>query len=257
MREFYRSVRVESRAYIVQRCANNHEWYMALVEYGGGRWRGVIIVPEGQEGKGWSKFAVELRKVVAFFDSIVDDGSRGMVSRKEYDGSKMNGLSGTLLLPAKKDPMVDQGRRSYVDALVEKGQSQELEYSGKSRVGNSKEQIWKREDGYGRNEQNALPGIHGNKEGDDSLKISSAELGEVFELQSVRNLLVALKREVDHCLERLEVGHLSFGPNYNLPEKDSADLYKGVGNINLAPCSYKLGVTVGPKPIAIGGDQNI
>jgi len=34
-------------------------------------------------------------------------------------------------------------------------------------------------------------------------------------------------------------------------------LYEGVGNINLALCSYKLGGTVGPKAIAIGGDQNI
>ena len=34
---------------------------MALVEYGGG-WYGFIVVPEGKEGRGWTKFAVELRK---------------------------------------------------------------------------------------------------------------------------------------------------------------------------------------------------
>jgi hypothetical protein len=139
-------------------------------------------------------------------------------SGRSNGGSKTNGLSGTPPLPA-KDPMMDQGRRSYVDALVEKGQSQELDYLGKGRVGNSKEQIWKRDDGYGRNEQKVLPDIHNNKEGDGSLKISLAKLGEVFELCSMKNLLVALKRKVDCCLERLEVGHLSFGPNYNLPEK--------------------------------------
>lgn len=34
---------------------------MALVEYGGG-WYDLIVVPEGQEGRGWTEFAVELRK---------------------------------------------------------------------------------------------------------------------------------------------------------------------------------------------------
>lgn len=42
-----------------------------------------------------------------------------MVSLKEYGGS---------LLLAEKDQLVDQGRKLYVDALVGKGQSQELEY---------------------------------------------------------------------------------------------------------------------------------
>lgn len=50
-----------------------------LMEYGGG-WRGFIVVLEGQEGRGWIEFVVVLRKVVAFFDSAVDDWSRGMVS---------------------------------------------------------------------------------------------------------------------------------------------------------------------------------
>jgi hypothetical protein len=31
-------------------------------------------------------------------------------------------------------------------------------------------------------EKKALPGIHGNQEGDDSLKILSADLGKYFEL---------------------------------------------------------------------------
>jgi hypothetical protein len=96
---------------------------MALAKYGGGR-HGFIVAPEGQKGRGWSKFAAELRKVVAFFDLDVDDGSRGMVSRKAYGGSKTNGLSGFLLFSA-KELLVVQGRRSYIDALVGKGQSRE------------------------------------------------------------------------------------------------------------------------------------
>lgn len=119
------------------------------------------------------------------------------------------GLSDTPLVPVKMDPMVDQGRRSYTDALVGKGQSQEFEYPGRGRVGNSEVQILKSKDGNGRKEKKALPGIHGNQEGDDSSKIFSADLGEVFELRSLRNLLVSLKKEVGRCLERLELGQLS------------------------------------------------
>jgi hypothetical protein len=51
LRDFYRTVRVGSRAYFVQRCMNSHGWYMALAEYGGG-WCGLIIVLEGRESRG-------------------------------------------------------------------------------------------------------------------------------------------------------------------------------------------------------------
>ena len=51
LRDFYRTVRVGSRAYFVQRRMNSHGWHMALAEYGGG-WCGFIVVPEGREGRG-------------------------------------------------------------------------------------------------------------------------------------------------------------------------------------------------------------
>lgn len=64
-------------------------------------------------------------------------------------------------------------------------------------MSNMMEQIWKREDVYGGIELKALLSIHGNKGGDDSLKILSVEWGQVIELRPLRNLLVALKRKVD------------------------------------------------------------
>jgi hypothetical protein len=39
----------------------------------GGR-RGIILIPEGREGRGWSRFATELGKVIVFF--IASVGSR-------------------------------------------------------------------------------------------------------------------------------------------------------------------------------------
>lgn len=71
LREFYRTLRVGSRAYITQRCVNSHGQYMVLAEYGGGGGRrGFIVAPEGREGRGWSNFVAELRKVVAFFVGV-------------------------------------------------------------------------------------------------------------------------------------------------------------------------------------------
>lgn len=84
-------------------------------------------------------------------------------------------------------------------------------------MGNSEEQTLK--DRYGRKEQQALHGNPGNQEGDDSLKISSVDSSEIFELWSLKNLLVSLKKELDRCLERLEMVHLSFGSKLNSPGK--------------------------------------
>jgi hypothetical protein len=48
-----------------------------------------------------------------------------------------------------------------------------------------------KEDGYGRKEQHALYGNPSNQEGDDNLNISSVDSSEIFELWSLKNLLVS------------------------------------------------------------------
>jgi hypothetical protein len=35
---------------------------------------GIILIPEGREGRGWSCFAVELGKVIAFFEASIGSG---------------------------------------------------------------------------------------------------------------------------------------------------------------------------------------
>lgn len=101
-------------------------------------------------------------------------------------------------------------------------------------------------DGYGRKEVHVLLENPAIQEGDDNLNIPSAILGDVFELRSLKNLLVtlkSLKREVERCLERLKVGQLSSGLGHvegpakggsyefklNSLEKASAESPNGVG----------------------------
>lgn len=55
--------------------------------------------------------------MVTSFDSIVDVGIRGMVSRQVYGGSTLKGLSDIPPVPV-KDPRVDQGKRSYADPSI-------------------------------------------------------------------------------------------------------------------------------------------
>lgn len=54
------------------------------------------------------------------FDSVVDIGIRGMVSRHVYGCSTSKGLSDISPVPV-KDLRVNQGKKLYIDALVWEG----------------------------------------------------------------------------------------------------------------------------------------
>jgi hypothetical protein len=60
---FWRRFGVGFPDIIPQRCSR-HGRFFVVEEYGGGRWRGFILVLEGKHSKGWRAFASELRVVV-------------------------------------------------------------------------------------------------------------------------------------------------------------------------------------------------
>jgi hypothetical protein len=84
--EFFKPSREGSRALIVQRHSDRSGRVLGEA-YRGGGCRGSIVVPEGQEGRGWSIFPAELGKAVAFFDNSHGCGSIGVVSRRSIGGS--------------------------------------------------------------------------------------------------------------------------------------------------------------------------
>lgn len=53
-------------------------------EYAVGGRRGLIILPEGREVLEWRSFAAELRKVVAFFDFLSQQGKQHFASTTVY-----------------------------------------------------------------------------------------------------------------------------------------------------------------------------
>jgi hypothetical protein len=50
-KEFWRRSRVGFLAFLSQRCSNKHGHFLVVVEHGGGRQRGHILVPDGRNGK--------------------------------------------------------------------------------------------------------------------------------------------------------------------------------------------------------------
>jgi hypothetical protein len=85
LREFYRTLGVGSIVYVVQKCADSHGRFLELSEYCVGEWRSFIIIPEGQEGRGWwGNCVLQMRKVVNYLELCGAIGSR---DRKAYVGN--------------------------------------------------------------------------------------------------------------------------------------------------------------------------
>ena len=74
-------------------------------------------------------------------------------------------VCGPWSLPEKNDLMVDHGQRSYVEALIRKGQPQEFASSCRGKVGNLEVQTLKGNEGYARREVWALQGNHNVQDG--------------------------------------------------------------------------------------------
>lgn len=62
--EFINSCRERHKAFIAQRGTNRAGRFLELPAYAVGGWRGLIVIPEGCEGRGWTLFAAEMRKVL-------------------------------------------------------------------------------------------------------------------------------------------------------------------------------------------------
>jgi hypothetical protein len=73
--DFWRRSRSGSPSFFVQRCANKHGRFLIVEDFGGGRRRGCILIPEGRRGEGWNSFILELRAVVTFMKSYVGVGN--------------------------------------------------------------------------------------------------------------------------------------------------------------------------------------
>lgn len=71
--EFIKLSRVRNKAFFVQRGSNRLGWYLEVLEYAVGGYRGLIVIVKGREGWVWRSFAAELRKVTGFFNLLAGE----------------------------------------------------------------------------------------------------------------------------------------------------------------------------------------
>jgi hypothetical protein len=82
---FTESSRDGNKAFFAQRGVNRAGCFLELAEYAMGGRKGLIIVPEGRDKRGWKRFAEELGKVLTTFVS--------------FSGKPKSGCSQPLLFP--------------------------------------------------------------------------------------------------------------------------------------------------------------
>lgn len=104
---------------IAQRGSNRHNRFLTWVEYDDGGRRSFIIIPEGREGKGWKSCALELQKVLAFFET--DVSARCSSSIVFHGGFQTFSMGGSVSMVEKKNSTRVVSSRSYVEAMVRLG----------------------------------------------------------------------------------------------------------------------------------------
>jgi hypothetical protein len=92
-----------------QRCANKHGRFLTVEDYGGGRRRGVILVPEGRKGEGWEAFRLELLSVVNYMKKVTN----GVTSQ-----SKMKHDPTLVRPPAPTKLPETSRRRSFAETML-------------------------------------------------------------------------------------------------------------------------------------------
>jgi hypothetical protein len=68
--DFVNSNQEASKVLTVRRGGNRDGWFLVVLTQTVGGRRNIIVVLEGREGRGWSRFAGELSKVMAFFEAM-------------------------------------------------------------------------------------------------------------------------------------------------------------------------------------------
>jgi hypothetical protein len=69
--DFVKSFRDGSKVTIIRRCGNSFGRFLEVAVYAVGGQRGMIVFPEGHDGRGWGCVFGELSKALAFFETMV------------------------------------------------------------------------------------------------------------------------------------------------------------------------------------------
>lgn len=118
--EFSRSHRVGDTVLVLQKRQNDFEMFVEITNYGGGKRRSYVIIREGRDGSRWNRVISQLRRLVKHVDQ------KGSASPK------------TVSTPAQPREVErgDRGR-TFVEVVVGKGQTKEIEQRSEGGLGKS------------------------------------------------------------------------------------------------------------------------
>jgi len=84
--------------------------------------RGFIVISEGREWRGWSSFAIEMRKVVSFFGLTFGKGSSFLLSCQPIGGSQLTTVGGPSSISTGKEMTKGDGKRTFAEVVGRVGQ---------------------------------------------------------------------------------------------------------------------------------------
>jgi len=192
IRDFCRTYRVGSTAFILQRRGNDHGRFLELSEYAYGGRRTSVIIPEGRVGCGWANCLAQLRRLEKSFE-------------KKATGGKIGGNFPSASMKVMKPAILDG--RSFAAALVGHGSELEKGESSKGNLGNSGEQplsiLARPEKQATMTEGGGCIGIGGAQ---SVLNDSADSVEGQLQLAKFKQMIVSIREEATRWLGYLELG---------------------------------------------------
>ena len=211
-REKWRSFRFGSKVYVLLRRNNRFGNFLELSEYGEKGRRSFIIIPEGEDGKGWTNCHVQLSKLEFFHDKQ----KLGGTSPDNYPGKPaagpVGGNKGKTIISSYQTSL-QGGKKSYAEVVQGMEQSLCLNFQtvdGKNNVSEAAlEEI------NGRN--SLVHALSADMEEKEKATIMSRE--EQVGVESVRDMLSDFKKDILKSLEEYLAGWTPPSAAVNLAKK--------------------------------------
>jgi hypothetical protein len=194
-REKWRSFRFGNIVYVVVRRKNKFGNFMEISEYGEKGRRSFVIIPEGEEGKGWNDCRVQFSKLKQHHDKEKQGGT--------FQGGQPGGTSAGSLVQTKGKQIVTTDSVSLQGDLVEKSYAEAVQ--GKIQNLNLLPQLLAGKDKNGDpvTEQLRDIGVRRKAENNNflSVDVESVEKGEQVSILTIRDMLSEFKKDIISCLE--------------------------------------------------------
>jgi hypothetical protein len=202
-REKWRSFRFGNIVYVVIRRKNKFGNFMEISEYGEKGRRSFVIIPEGEEGKGWNDCRLQFSKLKQHHDKEKKGGT--------FQGGQPGGTSAGSLVQTKGQQIVITDTVSLQGDLVEKSYAEAVQ--GKIQNLNLLPQLLAGKDKTGDpvTEQLRDIGVQQKAEINNflSVDVESGEKGEQVSFLTIRDMLSEFKKDIISCLESYLVGWAS------------------------------------------------